>query len=249
MGKNLIIQKRGRGGPRYRAPSHRYVAVAQHRAATPDTIPGTIKDFHHCPGHSAPLVEIRYGDGRSTMTIAAEGMHQGDTVATGAQAQVEIGNTAPLASIPEGTLIHNIELMPGDGGKFVRAAGTFAKVLTKKGSKVSVLLPSKKEKEFDLNCRASIGIVAGSGRLEKPILKAGIKFYKMRAKNKLWPKVAGQAMNALSHPHGGSRTSKKNKPTVARRFAPAGANVGLIRPHNLGRRVGKNLPVRQPKKR
>ena len=139
--------------------------------------------------------------------------------------------------------------MPGDGGKFVRSAGTFAKIVAKRGSMVSVLLPSKKQRDFDGNCRASIGIVAGAGRLEKPILKAGVKFYKMQAKNKLWPKVAGQAMNALSHPHGGSRTSKKNKPLVARRFAPQGANVGLIRPHNLGRRIGKNLPVRQPKKK
>lgn len=248
MGKNLITQKRGRGGPRYRAPSHRYVGTAQHRGTTVEVIPGTVVDFIHCPGHSAPLAEIKYADGVRTTTIAAEGMRQGDQISVGTAAEVEIGNTATLANIPEGTLIHNIESMPGDGGKFVRAAGTFARVIAKRGSLVTLLLPSKKERDFDGGCRASIGIVAGSGKHDKPYLKAGVKFYKMRARNKLWPKVAGQAMNALSHPHGGGRTSKKNHPLVARRFAPPGANVGLIRPHNLGRRIGKNLPVRSKRK-
>lgn len=249
MGKNLITQKRGKGGPRWRAPSHRYIGVAQHRQPTAQQIEGKITDLLHCPGHSAPLMEVAYADGQKTITIAPEGVRQGDVVSAGKESAVEIGNTSFLGDLPEGTVVHNIESAPGDGGKFVRAAGTFAKVIAKHGDSITVLLPSKKEKDFNRNCRATIGIVAGSGRLEKPILRAGTKYYKMRAKNKLWPKVSGQAMNALSHPHGGSRTSKKNKPLVARRFAPPGANVGLIRPHNLGRRQGKNLPVRQPKKK
>ena len=124
---------------------------------------------------------------------------------------------------------------PGDGGKFARASGTFAKIVSKSAGRVIVVLPSKKQKMFKPECRATIGVLAGGGREEKPFLKAGMKYFKMKAKNKVWPKVCGQSMNAVDHPHGGSRSSQKNYPYVVSRNAPPGAKVGSI----SGRRTGR----------
>ena len=89
---------------------------------------------------------------------------------------------------------------------------------------------------FNENCRASVGIVAGGGRMEKPLLKAGTRYFKSRASAALWPVVSGQSQNAVEHPHGGARSSKKNKPDIARRFAPPGAKIGKIRPRRTGRK-------------
>ncbi len=95
-------------------------------------------------------------------------------------------------------------------------------------------MPSKNERAFSPGCRATIGIVAGSGRLEKPFLKAGRKFYKMHARNKWYPDVGGTKMNAAGHPYGSSRSERKGCPTVAPRFAPPGRKVGKIRPSRCG---------------
>jgi len=168
--------------------------------------------------------------------LAAEGLKVGDTVSCGRGAEIKAGNIIPLSDIPEGTLVYNIENSPGDGGKFCRASGTFARVLSKFTDKVVVELPSKKQKAFQNNCRASIGIIAGGGRTEKPFLKAGNKYYAMRARNKLWPIVCGQSMNAVDHPHGGSRSSKKNYPYTVSRNAPPGAKVGAIAAKRTGRK-------------
>ena len=98
------------------------------------------------------------------------------------------------------------------------------------------MLPSKKEKQFHPDCRANIGRIAGSGRTEKPIVKAGNAYYKMKAKNKLYPIVSKNSMNAVDHPYGTSRTSKKGRPTIARKHAPPGAKVGKIKPRRTGKR-------------
>ena len=125
--------------------------------------------------------------------------------------------------------------MPGDGGKFIRSAGTFGKVVSKIDNKVTISLPSKKEKLFSADCRANIGVVAGGGKLEKPLLKAGNAYYKHKASNKLWPKVSGTSMNAVDHPFGGSSSAHKGKPTVAPKNAPPGRKVGKVRPRRTGK--------------
>ena len=136
--------------------------------------------------------------------------------------------------MPEGTMIYNIENQPGDGGKFCRASGTFAKLLVKTDSSVTIELPSKKTKKFSSSCRAAIGVVAGGGRKEKPMLKAGRNYHKYRAKNKLYPKVSGVAQNAVDHPFGGSSSGNIGRPSVAPRNAPPGRKVGKIRPRRTG---------------
>ena len=233
MGKNIIQQARGKGGPRYRAPSFRYKAEVKYLKKVSD---GRINDFVKCPGHSAPLVEINYENGQKNYLIAAEGLRVGDNIKIGKDAGLVNGNVMPLSEIPVGTNIFNIESTPGDGGKFVRSAGSYAKVISKKENEVIVQLPSKKQRSFNSNCMASIGVTAGSGRRDKPFLKAGNMFYLMKAKNKLYPKVSGQAMNAVDHPYGTTRSSKKGFPTIAPKNAPPGRKVGKIRPRRTGRK-------------
>lgn len=233
MGKRLIQQARGKGSPTYRAPSFRYVSDAKHSKYT--GVKGEVIDLVHCPGHSSPLAKIKYQNGDLNYCIAAEGIKVGDFIETSNTAKVDRGNTLTLQNIPEGTLIYNIESKPGDGGKFVRASGTFAKILGRLQNNVIVLLPSKKTKDFNYLCRATIGVVAGGGRTEKPFFKAGNKYHASRARNKLYPKISGTSQNAVDHPFGGTTSSKKGRPTTAPKHAPPGRKVGMIRPRKSGR--------------
>ena len=97
-------------------------------------------------------------------------------------------------------------------------------------------MPSKKQKQFHPNCRATVGVIAGSGKGEKPILKAGKRHHMMKARNKLYPQTSGVAMNAVDHPFGSGRGRHKGKPTIAPRFAPPGRKVGMIRARRTGRK-------------
>lgn len=241
MGKNLIQQARGRGGPTYRSPGHRFKGAAKHVRFQENTITGKVVNLLKCPGHSSPLAEVRYETGEVTLLIAPEGVKIGSQVQSGTEAVAQTGNTLPLQMIPEGTLIYNIEGSPGDGGKFVRSSGVFAKILTNVKGKIVVMLPSKKQKEFDPNCRASIGVIAGGGRTEKPFAKAGNRFKAMKARNKLYPNVSGNAQNAVDHPFGNKRSSRKSKARVAPHNAPPGRKVGMIRARRTGQKKGKQV--------
>ncbi len=235
MGKRLTVQRRGKGSPVFVSPSHKYLGRAQHMSMKNITGKGKITNILHCSGHTAPLMTIAWDNGEKQLAIAPEGVCINQIVEVGSQ-ELTIGNTTQLKNIPDGTLIYNVEAVPGDGGRFARSGGVFAKVLGRQGEVISVILPSKKEKLFNENCRATVGIVAGSGRLEKPLLKAGNQYHRLKASATLWPVVCGQSQNAVEHPHGGARSSKKNKPDIARRFAPPGAKIGKIRPRRTGRR-------------
>lgn len=236
MGKNLIQQARGKGGPRYRAPSFKYKGRAKFGNYAEKLVNGRIAELIHCRGHSAPLAEIKYENGEEVLLLAPEGVRVGDAVATGDNTEIRTGNIMPLKNIPEGTLIYNIESQPGDGGKFVRSSGGFAKIEAKLKNDVVVLLPSSKKKLFNEKCRACIGIIAGSGRVEKPFLKAGSRYYAMKSKNKLWPSISGTSQNAVDHPFGGSSSCIKGRPTQAGRNAPPGRKVGKIAPRRTGRK-------------
>ncbi len=235
MGKSLIQQKRGKGSHTYRSPSFRYYGNVSYPKESKD-VEGEIVELIGCPGHSAPLAHVKYNNGEDVLMLAPEGIRIGETINSGIKTPIKPGNIMPLKNIPEGTLIYNIEAQPGDGGKFVRSAGTFAKVTGKIKNKVIVLLPSKKEKNFNPECRASIGILAASGRKEKPFLKAGTKYHAMRARNKLYPTVSGVSMNAVDHPFGGTSSHTKGRPTQSSRNAPPGRKVGKIAPRRTGRK-------------
>ncbi len=237
MGKNLTQQKRGKGSLTYKSPSFRFIGDVRYKALSPETTKetGVVVDIVHSTGHTAPIAKVMFGTEESLL-IAPHGLKTGDIIENGEQAQVKEGNILTLKDIPEGANVFNIESQPGDGGKFVRSSGTYAKIQSKMNGKIQIMLPSRKVRDFDPMCKASVGIVAGSGRIEKPFVKAGKRWHKMNARNKLYPRVSALAMNAVDHPFGGSRTSKKGKVTIARRNAPPGAKVGLIRPRRTGRR-------------
>lgn len=239
MGKRIIAQRRGRGTTTYKSPSHRFVGKIIHRTydeiEKEGVINGMIKDIINCPGHSAPLMAIEYDNGDRLLMFAPNKIFTGQIISSGLKSEVKLGNTLPLNKIPTGTYVYNIESKAGDGGKFARAAGSFGRVISKTNKKVTIVFPSKKQKKFDIKCRATIGIIAGAGRKEKPILKAGKRMKMMRAKNKLYPQTSGVAMNAVDHPFGSGRGRHMGKPRTVSRHAPPGRKVGSI----AARRTGK----------
>ncbi|MFH1174672.1 MAG: 50S ribosomal protein L2 [archaeon] len=236
MGKNLIQQARGKGGPTYRAPSFRFKGAAkvQHAFETMKVL-----DLVLCQGHSAPLAFVQYGDGSRGYVIAGEGIRVGDELGSAQTETVQTGTVLCLRDIPEGTAIFNIEATPGDGGRFVRASGTTARITNKTPKQVTVKLTSGKFKTFNPNCRATIGVVAGGGRKAKPFLKAGRAFHHKKKKNRLYPIMSGSAQNAVDHPFGNKRTSRKSKARPAPHNAPPGRNVGYIRPRQTGQKKGR----------
>lgn len=236
MGKRIISQRRGRGTRRWIALSKLSPGPARHKKIDTNEVQfGEVKDIIHSPAHSAPLAKIQYEDGEVRLIQASENMTKGDIIAIGKSAPVQSGNTLPLENIPEGTMVYNIEQNPGDGGKFVRSSGVFARIISKMNNQVVLKMPSKKDKTFHAQCRATIGIVAGGGRTEKPFMKAGRKWRAKRARGKLYPVVSAVSMNAMEHPYGSGRGSHKGKPTIAPRFAPPGRKVGKVKPRRTGK--------------
>jgi len=235
MGKNLIQQKRGKGSPTYKAPSFRYAGKVNHPKCQKEGSVGQIVDLIHCQGHLAPLMVVSYED-EYNLSVAPEGVRVGDLI-TYKGKEAKKGDTLALENIPEGTSIYNIESKPGDGGKFVRSSGVSAKVVSKTKDKILVKLPSKKQILLSPKCLATVGTIAGSGRTEKPFLKAGIKYYAMRARNKLWPLVGAVSMNAVDHPFGSKSSHTKGRPTQSSRNSPPGRKVGSIAPRRTGRKT------------
>ncbi|MBC8500448.1 MAG: 50S ribosomal protein L2 [DPANN group archaeon] len=231
MGKSLTQQKRGKGSPTYKANSFNYAAqvtqILQDKAL--------IVDIINSIGHSAPLLKVKYKNNQESLMVAPEGVKIGDYLEKGKDVEVRTGNTLPLSKVPEGVFVFNIEVVPGDGGKLVRTSGTTARIVSKIRNKVILKLPSGKQKEFNPKCMATVGVVAGSGRIEKPYLKAGNRMKSMYARGKYWPIVSGASMNAVDHPFGGSRSSRKGRPTIAPKNAPPGRKVGMLKPKHTGR--------------
>lgn len=230
MGKRIIAQRKGKGSI-YRAPSHRYKADVVYPAV--DNAVGIVIDLVHDPGHTTPLARIRLNNGLTSYILPPETLRLHQTISIG-KGDIKPGNILRLSDIPEGTSIFNIEGRPGDGGKFVRAGGTSA-MLMGKGKKITVQMPSKKLKNFDPKCRATIGTVAGGGRPAKPFGKAGKKCHVLRSKAKVHLHVSGVAMNPVDHPHGGGGHQHIGKPSSVRRDAPPGRKAGHIAPRRTGK--------------
>ncbi len=239
MGRPVIHQRRGKGGSTFRAPSHRYLVDLKHRNVDEkekeDTVKGKVVDIVHDPARTAPVLAVEFEDGEKKFVLAMEGAMVGDELSYGANSPLVQGSTLPISSIPEGTPIHNIENRLGDGGRFIKASGAYGIVISHDGRRSVVQLPSGALKTVDSRCRATIGIVAGGGRRDKPVLKAGKMHHKLKPKAKYWPIVRKVRMNPVDHPHGGG-SRKPGKPTSKKRGTPPGANVGLIAPRRTGRR-------------
>jgi large subunit ribosomal protein L2 len=236
MGRRIQGQRRGRGTPTFRAPSHRYKADLAHRTVEDgDVIAGEVVGVEHDPARSAPVAEIQFEDGDRRLVLAPEGVGVGDEIQVGVSAAIEPGNTLPLAEIPEGVPICNVESNQGDGGRFARASGVNATLLSHDRNVAVVQLPSGEMKRLDPQCRATIGVVAGGGRTEKPMVKAGNKHHKMKARGTKWPRVRGVAMNAVDHPFGGGGRQHPGRPKSVSRDAPPGRKVGDISSRRTGR--------------
>jgi len=236
MGRRIRGQRRGAGSPTFRAPSHRYKAELSHRNVEDgDVVSGTVVDIEHDPARSAPVAAIEFEDDDQRLVLAPEGITVGDEIQIGVSAAIEPGNTLPLAEIPEGVPVCNVEANQGDGGKFARASGVSATLLAHERSAAVVQLPSDEMKRLDPQCRATIGVVAGGGRTEKPMLKAGTKHHKAKARGMVWPRVRGVAMNAVDHPFGGGGRQHPGKPKSISRDAPPGRKVGDISSRRTGR--------------
>lgn len=209
MGKPLITQRRGKGSPSFRAPSHRFKADVKYRSyddiEKKKKIRCEIMDLVDDPARTTVLMKLRYEDEKELMLPAFEGAKIELILEEGEKAPLEIGNVLPLKKIPEGFPIFNLEKRPGDGGTFARSSGVVCFVVAKEKKKVVVKLPSGRMKRFDERCRAMIGNAAGGGRTVKPMLKAGNKFHKRKARGQIYPLVRGVHMNVYEHPYGGKQ--------------------------------------------
>lgn len=231
MGKRIIPRARGRGGPRYVSPSHRYLGRVEY---FPFTGQGEVVDIVHDPSRSAPVAIVKV-EGKEFLQIAPEGLRAGDQITYGENPS--IGNVLPLSKVPEGTKICGIETFPGSGPKLCRSSGTFAIVIGRSGNRVKIQFPSGKIIEMKENCRATIGVPAAGGRVEKPWIKAGKRVHAMMARGKLYPRSKGVAMSPADHPYGGK--SRRPKFKAVKRSTPPGAKVGSIAPRRMGRRKGR----------
>ncbi|BCU80394.1 MULTISPECIES: 50S ribosomal protein L2 [Polycladomyces] len=195
-----------------------------------DGIPGRVATIEYDPNRSANIALIHYADGEKRYILAPHGLKVGQEIMSGPDADIKVGNALPLANIPVGTVIHNIELKPGRGGQLVRAAGAQAQLMGKEGKYAIVRLTSGEMRMIHINCRATIGQV---GNLDHELITIG------KAGRARWlgkrPTVRGSVMNPSDHPHGGGegkapigrkspvtpwgkptlgyKTRKKNKPS------------------------------------
>lgn len=231
MGKRIIARARGKGGPRYRAPSHKYAGKVEYNLNRAFST-GLVIDIIHDPGRNAPLAVVEFPDGTKRLHIASEGLKVGDVI--NYWSGFDIGSVLPLNKIPEGSKVFGIETYPGSGPKLCRSSGSFATVVGRVKNKIRIMLSSGKTKEVDEKCLATVGIPAGGGRKEKPWIKAGKKVYAMKARGKLYPRTKGVAMNPVDHPFGGK--TKPGIPKSVSRHAPPGRKVGSISPRRMGKK-------------
>ncbi len=230
MGKRIISQARGKGSLTYRVRRKAYLYKVKYPMQSGEA---EIIDIIHSAGHSAPLMKIII-DKEIFYNPAFNGAYVGQKISIGNNAS--IGNIIMLKNAPPGTKIYNIEKNPGDGGKMMRAAGTSAAVHKKyPHNKFEIIMPNKKSVILSGDCRITIGEIAGGGKILKPFVTAGRKFYKMKSRNKLWPRTSAVKMNAVDHPFGSGR-GKRIKSKIAKRNAPPGKRVGHIRPSRTGKR-------------
>jgi len=204
-------------------------------------VPGTVAAIEYDPNRTARIALIHYADGDKRYILAPMGLGVGDTVLAGEGAEIKPGNVLPLAAIPEGTLLHNLEYEPGKGGQIVRSAGTSAQLLVKEGKYSLVRLPSGEVRRFMTTCMATIGQV---GNVEHQGVKLG-KAGRTRLLGRR-PAVRGSAMTPRDHPHGGGEgraprgmapKTPKGKPALGKktRIYPKASDKLIVRRRNAAK--------------
>ena len=206
MGKRTLVRRRGRGGKQFRAIIIGKIAPAKYpNFKLEEHHTGRVVDIVHERGRDAPLAKILFDD-----IIALE-------------------------SVPDGTVVCNIEKNAGDGGKLIKAAGSSAVVFAHGTEGVTIKFPSGKSLTLNSKCRAMVGAISGGGHKEKPFLKAGIRAKYMQAHGRLYPTVRGIAQAAVYHPHGGGRHQHIGRQSSVGRTTPPGRKVGNVAPRKTGR--------------
>jgi len=244
MGRVIRNQRKGRGSiftantRLNKAPAKFAVNSFQERNGY---VRGVISKIIHDPGRGAPLAIVKfrnlysYGITKETF-LAVEGNYTGQFIYAGKNAALTVGNVLPLKSIPEGTVVSNLEEHPGDRGALARTSGNYATVIghNPDDNKTRVKLPSGAKKVLSSDARGMIGIVAGGGRTDKPLLKASRAKHKFAVKRNSWPKTRGVAMNPVDHPHGGGNHQHIGKASTISRYAAQGQKAGLIAARRTG---------------
>ena len=243
MGKRIKVQRRGRGTPVFQAAHSGKIAGVRYPDITSDQIKGVIKEIVHESGRGAPLAYVELPNEQSYYTVAPEGTYVNQEINIGKDSTIQVGNVLPLNKIPEGTLVCNIEIKPGDGGKIARSGGSFATIIAHNPNKTVLKFPSRRNIAIPSDSRATIGVISGGGRLEKPYLKAGEAWHAAKSANRVYPIAHGVKMYAGTHPHGGGRHRRPGKSTTVSRNAPPGAKVGLIAARTSGRGGKRNRGV------
>jgi large subunit ribosomal protein L2 len=206
-----------------------------------DGIPAKVASIEYDPNRSASIALLNYADGEKRYILAPQGLRVGAEVVSGEGADIAPGNTLSLARIPTGTVVHNVELIPGQGGKLGRSAGTAIQVVAKEGPMVSLRLPSSEVRMVRGECRATVGTISNAEHQNVKIGKAGRNRHKGRR-----PQTRGVAMNPVDHPHGGGEAHHTpgghpvtpwGKPTLGYRTRKKGkrSDALIVR----GRRRGK----------
>ena len=204
--KSLLVSKKrisarnhhGRITVRWRGAGHkrRYRVIDFKRDKT--GIAGHVAAVEYDPNRSARIALIHYADGEKRYMLCPQGLKVGDTVMSGPNAEVRVGNALPLSLIPVGETVHNVELRPGGGGALARGAGAGAQLMARSGDYAQLRLPSGEQRKVLLACTATIGVVGNIDHSNRTLGKAGATRWIGRQ-----PKVRGVAMNPVDHPHGG----------------------------------------------
>jgi len=249
MGRVIRAQRKGHPGGVFKSHNKHRKGAAKYRALDfgerHGYIKGVIREIIHDPGRGAPLARVvfrhpyRYRKVEQNF-VAAEGLFTGQFIYCGKKAQIKVGNVLPLKSMPEGTIVCNSEQRAGDRGKLARASGGYATIVSHnpETNQTRLRLPSGAKKVVSSDARAMIGVVAGGGRVDKPVLKAGRSYHKYKAKRNCWPYVRGVAMNPVEHPHGGGNHQHIGHASTVARDSPPGKKVGLIAARRTGRKRG-----------
>ena len=204
--KSLTVGKHSTGGrnneghltTRYRGGGHKRKYRIIDFKRTKDGVPARVKSIEYDPNRSARIALLYYVDGAKAYIVAPNGLNVGDTVVSGADAAPEVGNALPLGRIPVGTLVHNIELRPGQGAVMARSAGTFAQIVSREGDYVIVKLPSSETRKVLAACKATVGVVGNSEHSLEQSGKAGRSRWLGRR-----PHNRCVVMNPVDHPMGG----------------------------------------------
>ncbi len=198
LNKKAGRNAQGRITVRHRGGGHKRLYRIVDFKRDKDGIPGTVATIEYDPNRTANIALINYADGEKRYILAPAGLKVGDKIESGPEADIKIGNALPLANIPVGTVIHNIELKPEKGAQMVRSAGASAQLMAKEGNYAHIRLPSGEVRLVHIRCRATIGQVGNITHENIKIGKAGRSRWLGRR-----PSVRGVVMNPSDHPHGG----------------------------------------------